>query len=415
MRALVLAWLAAGSLLAQFQDLATPDDGSVLYFSSSLRLSGSTQFLFAKLFRMDATGIHLYAQQAPGASLGRTTENFYLLTAPDVSADGTVLAYTASRPCSGGSGCIPVEQHQGHIVGAGQTERVAAGYVRISRNGRYALYFGMTAIFPTPATQLIDLQSGAATTVPYMIRPSGARRRIAFDGTVLATSDDSLVLWRKSGTETLSNSHAAADAMVNDAATLVVYQSTGPDSKLIAYDVRSGAETVLAELSGDDPASFGASMTGDGSLVLFLDRGQVYLVHSDGSGLRRLSDDPAGIVEAILTGNGQFVYAVTGEGRMIRIGTGSGEVLELVSRTPNITSVEQAVSGTLVRVTGTALAAASAAGTSPLPDTLAGVGIKLGGVPMPLALVTPTEILWQVPWEWPAGATPFQLLSGSSP
>src|SRR5579885_3251793 len=65
MRVFLLSLFAAGSVLAQFQDLATPDDGSALYFSSALRLAGSDQYLHAKLFLMDPAGIHLYAQQAP--------------------------------------------------------------------------------------------------------------------------------------------------------------------------------------------------------------------------------------------------------------------------------------------------------------------------------------------------------------
>ena len=50
-------------LSAQFQNLATVDDGSFVVFSSSLRMAGTDQPTWEKLFRIDGTGLSLYAQR----------------------------------------------------------------------------------------------------------------------------------------------------------------------------------------------------------------------------------------------------------------------------------------------------------------------------------------------------------------
>ncbi len=396
MRASFLLVLAAGSALAQFQDLATPDDGSTLYFSSALRLDRSTQNLYPKLFFMDPYGIHLYAQQDPGQSIGWTTTNFFQLIAPDLSADGQVLAYTAARPCNGGSGCLTVERYQGHLLLPGKPEMTFGGRIRISRNARYALTFGSSVYLGNPGVQLLDLETGekAALRGDYTLASSTGRRVIALDGTVIVSSGGKLALWRKSGLESLRNSQQPSEAMLNDAGTLVVYETA---DRLIAYDVKSAREVALA--AGTPP--FRASMTGDGSTIVFLKERQAWIVRSDGSGARRLTGDPAGITEAVLTGNGQFVYAVTGEGRMLRVDVGSDSILELVSRTPSIATVDPPVPGSLVKMTGTGFAEPAE--------------VKLAGVDLPLIVVSPTEIWFQVPWDLPPGDAPLELLSGDSP
>lgn len=53
---------------AQLQDLATTDDGSVLYFSSAFRLRGSTEYANAKIFRLAGGTYDLSAQVVPTGS-----------------------------------------------------------------------------------------------------------------------------------------------------------------------------------------------------------------------------------------------------------------------------------------------------------------------------------------------------------
>ncbi|MGA3186386.1 MAG: hypothetical protein ABSF22_04685 [Bryobacteraceae bacterium] len=61
-RALLII-LATFPLPAQFSGLATTNDGTQLYFSSSLQLSGTTdENPYSKIFLYNASGFHLAAQ-----------------------------------------------------------------------------------------------------------------------------------------------------------------------------------------------------------------------------------------------------------------------------------------------------------------------------------------------------------------
>jgi hypothetical protein len=97
-RFLVLALAAASTVRAQFVDLATTTDGSVLYFASSLRQKGTTQPLHGKIFRYDAKGLSLYTARqsiAVSTELNRTLTNYFDLSMPQVSGDGSRVLYTA--------------------------------------------------------------------------------------------------------------------------------------------------------------------------------------------------------------------------------------------------------------------------------------------------------------------------------
>src|ERR1035438_9063985 len=93
LRTLLSLFLAAFPLAAQFSNLATDDAGSRVWFSSSLRLRGTQQNLYPKIFVADALGnVQLVAQVT-------SSDPYSLLTHPEVSGDGSVLAYVAGYNC----------------------------------------------------------------------------------------------------------------------------------------------------------------------------------------------------------------------------------------------------------------------------------------------------------------------------
>src|SRR5690348_3363674 len=99
-RGLVLLAIFPGLLLAQFRNLATTDDGSLLLFSSALQLQGTTEFAWDKLFSIDASGLKLYEQrQEVGPAPGGRLSNFYLMQDADLSGDGSVRALISGRVC----------------------------------------------------------------------------------------------------------------------------------------------------------------------------------------------------------------------------------------------------------------------------------------------------------------------------
>ena len=92
--------LTCGPFWAQFTGLVTSDDGAQLYFSSPLRLRNSRENFDPKIFRYVGQ-FQLFRQEARHAVDPSTNvTNFFQLTAPQVSGDGTIVAYTANALCT---------------------------------------------------------------------------------------------------------------------------------------------------------------------------------------------------------------------------------------------------------------------------------------------------------------------------
>src|SRR5260370_20730125 len=130
-----------------FQNLATTADGSVLYFSTSSRQKGTSQRFDSKIFRWTAaTGVQLVAE-GPEAINGCVSPTFSQLRAPQVSLDGSVVGYTASRTVRNSPFCAPGEPNMGTVMRSGQTI-LLDGNAALSPNGRYAI---TTTAAPAPS------------------------------------------------------------------------------------------------------------------------------------------------------------------------------------------------------------------------------------------------------------------------
>lgn len=55
--------------------------------------------------------------------------------------------------------------------------------------------------------------------------------------------------------------------------------------------------------------------------------------------------------------------------------------------------------GSLISIFGSGLAGSTLAARTPLPTTLGGVSVQLGGIKAPLLFVSPGQINAQIPWE----------------
>jgi hypothetical protein len=75
-------------IFAQYTGLVTTEDGSQLYFSSSLRLRGTTEVDVPKIFRYSVTFELVQQPTAPGE----------VVVEPELSSDGTVVGYTSELP-----------------------------------------------------------------------------------------------------------------------------------------------------------------------------------------------------------------------------------------------------------------------------------------------------------------------------
>jgi uncharacterized protein (TIGR03437 family) len=387
--------------MGQFAGLGSTADGTTLYFSTPLRLHGSSSPFNDKILRFD-TQLSEFLSRDAGESIGWTSTNFYDLMAAQPSSDGSVVAISASRGCYGGSGCLAVQTTQSVILdSSGKQLFVDYGYVSMSPNGRWALFYARNGFGNLVTdTELVDLTTGKATTVPnpytFTQRP---RRQVANDGTVALVFGSQLLLWSSGGAQTLAGASPMPATYANDPQILfsadggkIVYQTA---KGLAIYDRAVSAETPLTAT-----ASMWASMSDDASVIAFVSSvdSQVWLA----SPLRQLTKEPDGITEVTLSGNGRVAFAATNGGRLLRIDVATGAVTELIPRSPWITDFPSPVApGSLYQFSGRNLAPA---------------GIRIAGLDAPIQALSSEAGWFQAPWELPVqDAAPVEYLSGDSP
>ena len=420
-----------GLSLAQFRSLVTTDDGSLLLFSSRLQLQGTTEYSWDKLFSIDSSGLSLYEQrQEQSEPSPSRLSNFYLMDDADLSGDGSIRALITGRVCViPGSGCFIGNYFvQSEVSGLPPQNPIAyPGKIRISRNGRYGFvccvnqYQGFSG--------LLDLTTGASK--PMSVFPNYLTRgMVASTGTVVLPEQTySLQIATLTSTREIATSAKTVRAVLDDNATLVVYEGQYSDGTelLSKIDPGTGAELIL--LKAPDANLVG--MTYDGQLIAFLSDAkltstnpggvkQLYSVRADGSGLRQITQDPAGLVEATLARGGAVAYAVTAAGRLLKIDMASGTATVLIERTltlqtPPSSGPIDPVAGSAYCVSGTGLADSGSTATPPLPSSLGGLQLLLDQNPLPLQSVTPGQVCFQLPWDTAMGDHTLTAVTNSDP
>lgn len=412
-RALVILCILASAAFAQFQNLATTDDGSVLLFSTKLITPGSNQPAWEKLFRIDASGLSLYAERDRTASYGDVVTNHYRLMGAELSGDGRIVSVIAQADCNRvGSYCfVQVPKIQTEISGlAGKPTLVLDGQGSVSRNGRYAvLCCDGSADAPT---MLYDLASNASQKL------SGyAYVTLAVSSTGVAVAGSSyggLLVASFTESHTITTVAKTLQVAVDDAGASAVYAGTAADgwTLLSRVELQSGNETPLIEAA--NLSLVGVSNAGD--RIAFLKDAQLFTIAPDGKDLRQLTQDAAGISQAVLAGGGTVAYAVTFAGRILRFDLPAGTATELVGQTvtlqiPSSGGTSDPIAGSAFCVGGTGLAASTFSATPPLPGILGGLQLLLDGQPVPMASVTPAHACFQVPWETATG--PHALIASA--
>jgi hypothetical protein len=327
---------------AQFVGLVTPADGSRVYFATTLRHKNTTQPVWGKLFQIDAWGLQLVLSSdeqippPPPNPAQAVVTNAFDLFAESVSADAQVSAVAARRACPY-DGCTyqRVETYTTAISANGRSTDYP-GALQLSASGGWAFGASTNGVFGQ-AAYLFHVKTGEGgsldAVIPFFDRPI----RIASTG------------------------HAVADdgrfAYSNGQEVVIIH---GQDVRRIPGDGytqepvmdRSGATIVFAV--GDtirltDPSGTGSSLLiGDGfapslsddrqTLVYLANRTKPQLhVYRFGGTDRQLGFDTAGIVQAIVSGDGSTIYAVTLGGRLLKVSAATGAARELIPRTPYLT------------------------------------------------------------------------------
>jgi uncharacterized protein (TIGR03437 family) len=415
--------LSAAEVFAQFQNLATIDDGSFVVFSSSLRMAGTDQPTWEKLFRIDGTGLGLYAErdQAPPPQFSFVTSHFRI-TGAEFSGDGRVAALITLADCAQvGSYCLVQQpKYQSEISGlGGQQPLTLSGQIRISRNGRYAVLCCDGAM--DGPTALRDLTTGTTVQVPLLslaTRPAISSTGIA----VIAYPGGSLHVLGFDGSREIATATPALQAAVDDGGTTAFYVGSVSGGSLLArVDLSSGHEQSIFQAA--DLSLIGVSNSDD--RVAFLSSAgtgvaQLFTIASDGSGLRAATQDTAGIAEAVLAGGGDVAYAVTFAGRVLRIDLAANTVTELIGPTlaiqiPCTCRQPQPVAGSAYCIGGRGLVGSAVSAAPPLPARLGGLQLLLDGQPVPLLSAAPAQACFQVPWNTGTGVHALSAVADSDP
>jgi uncharacterized protein (TIGR03437 family) len=431
---LVIAIGVPGCGLAQFFGMATPGDGSRVYFATPSRVKASGQNPYGKIFQYDTNGLRLVAARDPvplpnvTPPFNGAATNAFDLGVADISSDGQLTAFGAERHCAGSDVvlCSKQELFSTTITANGQS-RDYPGMLRLSANGQWAFGAGSQAnAFLRTLGYRVNLATGETRSIESEERPhldriqvSNTGRTVSDTGTAVFFDSRNIYVLQGDEISAIPTLGIVFDAVIDAAADKIVFSSGGPCSDVACptapTEVRitsPGASGSLLLASGYAP-----SMTDDGRQVLYLsDRSgapQIYMIGTDGTGDRRLTGEADGITRAILSGDGTVSYAVTGYGRLIRIATAAGTVRELIPSTPYLgtsfnvgltylTSLPVLAPNKLVTLRGAALSPSAVTAVPPLPSSLGGVQVTIQGITAKIAGVAPDSVTVLVP----PGVTP---------
>jgi uncharacterized protein (TIGR03437 family) len=398
-RLLILLALTIPASFSQISGLATTDTGGQLYFSTSLRLRGTHGNFDPKILRYVAVFQPFREVELQTPQQNPFTTNYFQLTGPQVSGDSTVVAYTTNAVCTIDSPehCLGDVLQQGNIVGLSVASNLLNdGEIVLSGDKRYALMIDGQLV---SSPRLIDLATGKTTVIANYYQV-GDRQVFADDGSILLQMNPGqLVLWNPVSPVPLqlSQSLQLVTRLSRNRAKVVYEAVSAANELLIAYDVASGTETVLATAPPSNPNAFNQYtpyfspwITNDGRTILFESQDsngvpQAFLIHSDGSNLRQITHLPEGVSEAILSGYGNVAYAATLQARLVRIDVASGTVSELAPPSAQVSSISTPALGSLAQLSGHGLNAATA--------------VYVNDQSLPIYLKSDTSAVFQVPWE----------------
>ncbi len=377
--------ILATAASAQIWNLATNGNGDDVYFASTLIQRGSGQPTTNKLFlfRNKSVALIELSSNLFGSYTGTYNRAAF-------SANGAVRAINRIEQCIGGSSCVFRELASTAI----QTSSGALGFggnACLSANGRFAVIYGNTNGAPVPGSippksvRLVDLQSGQVTMMGSQAAVEG--QMVAEDGTVLVARDGGIRLIGPSKTTDLIAFSRMNRALLSADASRIVYdvQYSAPfPAEIRVLDAATGVDRLFG--TGSQPM-----LAADGRRFSYLNSSggtvQVWLGDAVTGSSRALSNEPEGIRDQTITGDGSTVIAATNTGRLLFISTSTGTIQQVLeSSGPLARLLTRAVAGSYNEIVG-----AFPAGFIP--------EIRIGTVAMPILGPSPRGIAFQVPWE----------------
>ena len=345
---LLLLFFASSVLpaTAQFASLSTTHDGSVLFFATPLSQTGTDQPNHGKVFIVDTNGVKLLQSRNrdvfPNTSFvfppTAYQTNFYDLVDVSAAGDLSQLAIAAVRECSGYTSGLCGSPDSSDLYNArGENILTVDGHLMVSRNGNWGLVTHDELYEISTHFTIVDLVSSKSYVGFPAIRGKldWSQQGIADDGTaVIAASDRVLIFHPPGSVQTISN-QGGASAAIDARATTVVWR----DASMGLRIAKLGLVPSLAVL---DKNGYDPRITADGALILFRapasvsGASQVFLIHSDGSGRRQVTQQPEGIGSAVLSGSGDIAWVVTNTGRLLQLELNSGRQREFIGPAPAV-------------------------------------------------------------------------------
>ncbi len=238
--------------LAQFFGMATPADGSRLYFATPSRVKASGQNPYGKIFQYDANGLRLVAARDPvplpslTPPFGGAATNAFDLGMADTSSDGQVTAFGAQRHCAGSDVvlCSKQELFSTTITANGQS-RDYPGMLRLSANGQWAFGAGSqsNAVFFRTLGYRVNLATGDTRSIQSDERPrleriqvSNTSRTVSDTGSAVFFDSRNIYVLQGDQISAMPTLGIAFDAVIDAAADKIVFSSGGPVQRTLVPD-----------------------------------------------------------------------------------------------------------------------------------------------------------------------------------
>lgn len=298
--------LCLSSALAQIP-MAANADGSTFLFANNLVLKGEPLALApTRIFRHAETPI-VQPYSLPDSRV---------IHAPFLSSDSQTTGYFVFYPCAG-SCTLALPRNLLILHRQGKERFFQAYFLNVSPNGRFVIANNM-GLRPTT---IEDLDTGTGINVPGVTS-------VANDGTALVLNSEGLRLAPFGGpSRLLLNISGVREALFSASGAFAFVQTS---TRLIAIDTATGdAQGILDGL----PENVSMSLSSQGRLLLHRDR--ELLLWDRSLGWRSLFSHEEGFSMALLTGNGDTVFAKTATNRIYRIDANSGESAQLYAPFPS--------------------------------------------------------------------------------
>ena len=384
----------------QIQELSTTGSGDQLYFTSQLGVRGTESLPSAKIIRWTAgRGMEIASQRASQGDLGAGLSNPYKLSYPNVSGDGNLLTFAGYRDCYRiifRLGCVLENPPQTTFMNqAGEIQ--ADGRYQLSPNGMFAL---RTALPNGAPYTLLNFVTGTSNDLPrgVFVSDQGA---VTNDGRVLYIAFGVLHLWSPDRDQQFGTSVGTISA---DGLFIILASTAAPKRPLSSIETATG-NVVLFPLQGIRP-----TISNDGKFFTFLSPVenqtgfQLFISRPDFSDLWQITNEPEGVREALLSGDGNFVFILLESNQLWRYDVNVGSILEI---SPRIAYAYQnyyaGAQGATISISGKGLSDSIQLANYPLPSALGGLRIEADGIPLRIVSASPSTIVAQIPFEMSAG------------